>query len=86
MFDRKLLHRLLDLVLDLEALGNTVQFDPCKPYGIVFYKEGDWKIGGSFEYRKEFYTENDLKDVIRYFEDLLKEKDPGDGHLQRSAT
>lgn len=86
MFDRKLLHRLLDLVLDLEALGNAVAFDPCAPYGLVRYKTGEWVIGEDFDYTKEIYNNRDLEDAIQYFEHLLDEKTPGDGHLQRSAT
>lgn len=88
MVSRDLQHKLLDLTLNLIECGATVHFNPCE-CPIVGFKRNRLHEGDKFDEFFHIYTDDDCLDALNYLSERLtefKEKDPGDGNLQRSNT
>lgn len=88
MVSRELQHRLLDLTLDLIECGATAHFSPGNCIIVGFRRSKMLNDGDDFDKAFTIFNDGDCPKVINYLAERLrelKEKDPGDGNLQRSA-
>ena len=89
MVSRELQHRLLDLTLDLIECGATAHFSPGNCIIVGFRRSKMLNDGDDFDKASTIFNDGDCPKVINYLAERLKElkeKDPGDGNLQRSHT
>lgn len=89
MVSRELQHRLLDLTFDLIECGATAHFSPGNCIIVGFRRSKMLNDGDDFDKAFTIFNDGDCPKVINYLAERLKElkeKDPGDGNLQRSHT
>lgn len=84
MIDKKLVHDLADVIMDVKEAGDYADLELGK-YGScisVRYAAGGFDTHKKYDLCCEAYSEEGIERVIKCFRGILKEKDPGRGNSQ----